>query len=98
MEDASSDILAPALSCIFIVIATILFIIGFLCGNYFSIKFQLFKRESHSTIADHPHRVPEYEDIDSQQITRAVKDRVQGLELNKNVAYGLYVSKSTTKQ
>jgi hypothetical protein len=92
MADVSSDVLAPALSCIFIVIATILFITGFLCGNYFSVKFQFFKRKSH-TKADQPHQVPEYEDIDAQQIT---KHGVQGLELKENVAYVL--SKSTNKQ
>ena len=76
-----------------LIISTIVFIAGFLCGNHFGIKFQFFKRKPHTT-TDHPHQAPEYEDIDAKPITRAVKHQEQGLELKENVAYGQ--SKSVT--
>ena len=103
MEDSESrctctcsGVIAAALSStviISLVISIITFITGFMCGNHFTIKFRFFKGKPHTT-TDHPHQAPEYEDIDAQPITRAVKHQEQGLELKENVAYGQ--SKSMT--
>ena len=85
-----SGVLAAALSStviIFLVISIVTFITGFVFGNHTRIKFQFFKKKPHTT-TDQPHQVPEYEDIDAQPITRAVKHQEHGLELKENVAYG----------
>ena len=84
----SGAVLTAALSStviISLVISIILFITGFLCGQYFSIKFRSSKR-AHTTI-DHVRQAPEYEDIDAQPIARATKHQEQVLELKENVAY-----------
>ena len=85
-----SDILAGAVSSaviLFLVISTIAFIAGFLCGNHFRVNFNIL-RENHIPQQIILNGAPEYEDIDAKLITRAVKHQEQGLELKENVAYG----------
>ena len=85
-----SSELAAALSSTVIIsllISIVTFITGFVCGNHFRIKVQIYKEKPHTT-TDQPHQAPEYEDIDAQPITRAVKHQEQGLKLKENVAYG----------
>ena len=85
-----TNVLAESLSStviIFLVISIITFIIGFMLGNHCRITFQC-SRDKQFTRTDHPQIVPEYEDVDVQPVTNAVKHQGQGLELKKNVAYG----------
>ena len=78
-----SGVLAAALSStviISLVISIVTFITGFVFGSHARIKFQFFQKKTH-TIIDQPQQAPEYEDIDTQPITRALKHQEHGLEL-----------------
>ena len=90
LECTCSRILVAALSStviISVMISITLFIIGFLCGNYYNKNIQSSKKEHITTDQPHQLQAPEYEDIDTQQLARAAKHHEYPFELKENVAY-----------
>ena len=71
-------VVVVSLVSVFFVSSVIIFIIGFVCGHYFSQKFKQSPKETPNQPA------PLYEDV----LPSAVNHQEQAVELKENVAYG----------
>jgi vacuolar-type H+-ATPase subunit I/STV1 len=78
-------VVAASLTAVFLVSSVITFIVGFICGQWFGIKFK--EPPNQASAGAHPSRgppVPIYESIVPDTTTH----EEQAIELEENVAYG----------